>query len=167
MNLQKNNLKFTFIAALIPTLLFPALFPAFRIQFMIPFLITLYYQRSYIDCLWGSLLCGLIMDLLSQNHRLGLYGMIFCMTTMILYRQRRNFFADTVTTLPIMTFFFSVTSTIIHGLLISTFDSKLNLSAAWFFTDLILYPLFDALYAFVFFVLPYWIFGKSRRNCMY
>jgi cell shape-determining protein MreD len=164
MNLQKKNLLFVFLSALALTLFVPVVFPTLKLVFLAPFLIVLLYKKPLITCLWGSLICGLILDILSPHTRLGLYSMNFTLTTGILYAQRRHFFADKASTLPIMTFFFSVISTVIQGVLLNTFEGPFQISWGWLFSDLIVMPLMDASYAFLIFILPYLLFGKPVRK---
>jgi len=102
--------------------------------------------------------------MLSSHSRLGLYAMNFTLTAWILYGQRRHFFADVASTLPLMTFFFSVISTIIQGVLLNTFEGSFQISREWLFSDLVVMPLLDASYAFLVFILPYLLFGKPVRK---
>lgn len=164
MNLQTQSLKLTFFFALIPTICFPTLFPTLHLIYLAPYLVTLYYQRPYINCLWGSFLCGLLLDLLSQHHKLGLFAANFCLTTVILFPFRRNFFADTLTTLPIMTYFFSLIASLLQAVMMIGFGQTLQISFSWILTDVVLYPFLDATYAFGFFTLPFWILGKPQRK---
>ncbi|MFQ5728737.1 MAG: mreD [Waddliaceae bacterium] len=164
MNLQKKNLLFAFLGTLLFTLFVPVILPALKLLFFVPFLVILFYRKPLITCLWGSLICGLILDMLSSHSRLGLYAMNFTLTTWILYGRRRHFFADNASTLPIMTFFFSVVSTIIQGILLNTFEGHFQMSWEWLFSDLAVMPLLDASYAFLIFILPYLLFGKPGRK---
>jgi rod shape-determining protein MreD len=164
MNLERKSIGFVFIASLFFVLCFPALFPSWRLMFFAPFLIILFYQKPFLTCLWISLLCGLLLDLLSSHVRIGMYAIDYCLTTWILYQQRRNFFADSLSTLPLMTFFFSVLATILQLGLIYVFQQKVIVSWQWVFTDLIYMPVFDALFAFSFFVLPAALIGKRPRR---
>lgn len=95
---------------------------------------------------------------------MGLYAVSFCLTTAVLYGQRRNFFADSLSTLPLMTYFFSSLSTLVQLLLLYSFGQGVMISWDWFLTDLIYMPALDALYAFSFFILPAVIFGRPQRR---
>ncbi len=164
MNLQNKNLVLTFLTTLCLTLFIPALCPFIRLTFFAPFLIILYYQRPFLACLWFSFLCGALLDLLSSHQRLGVFAVSYCLTTAILFGQRRNFFADSITTMPIMTYFFCFLSTLSQAVLIYIFDRGLTLSWGWTLADLLLMPLFDAGYAFGVFILPSLLFGKPQRR---
>lgn len=163
-NLDRKRLDFTFGICLLFALGLPVLFPLARLTFFAPFLIIACYKASLKKCLWMALLCGVIVDLLSSYTRFGLYSVDYCLTTALLYPQRRNFFADSLSTLPIMTFFFASLSTLIMAILIYSIDNKNVLSAGWIFTDLIIMPAFDAIYAFMLFILPAIFFGQRQRR---
>lgn len=93
-NLDRKRLDITFGICLLFALGLPVLFPLTRLTFFAPFLIIAYYKASLKKCLWVALLCGVIVDLLSSYTRFGLYSVDYCLTTALLYPQRRNFFAD-------------------------------------------------------------------------
>lgn len=163
-NLDYKRLDLTFGICLLLALGLPVLFPLARLTFFAPFLIIACYKTSLKKCLWLALLCGIAIDLLSSYTRFGLYSVDYCLTMAFLYPQRRNFFADSLSTLPIMTFFFASFSTLIMGILIYSVENKNVLSWGWVFTDLIVMPAFDAIYAFTLFILPALFFGKRQRR---
>lgn len=164
MNLDSKNPWLIFFIALLLTVYVPALLPGFKLLFFAPLIIILYYQKSYSFCLWISLICGLILDILSSFNHLGIFALNFSVTTALLYGYRRNFFADSLTTLPLMTFFFSVIFTIFQSILIYTFEGKLILSWKWFMTDLILLPAGDAVFGFACFIFPHFLLGRRPRR---
>lgn len=164
MNLSQKSPFWVFCGTFTALILMPVLLPQVRLLFLVPFLIIVYYQKSYAKALWLSFLCGLILDLLNSHLLFGFYALNYTLTTGILYGQRRNFFADSLSTMPLMAFFFALTSTLIQLLLIYIFDRELALSWKWALTDLFLMPLADALYAFSCFILPFYLFGKKPRR---
>lgn len=164
MNLYSKRLDVAFLLALLPTLFMPALFPGLRFFFFVPFLIILFYQKKLVVCLWASLLAGLLLDLLSSHSRLGIYAFAYVCTTLVLYRYKRHFFADSLSTLPLMTFFFSALTSFMQLLLIYTFEKKIQLGFEWWITDLIVYPIGDAVYGFCIYIVPGWVFGKPIRK---
>lgn len=164
MNLERKSILFAFLATLCFTLLMPVLLPNWRLMFFAPFLVILYYRKSYLVCLWSSLLCGLAFDLLVLDTRIGFHAIAYCLTTWILYGQRRNFFADSISTLPLMTFFFSFIATAIQTTLLYIFEQRAELSWRWAFTDLICMPACDALFAFTWFILPAVCFGSRPKR---
>jgi len=164
MNLHYKNLKLLFIFCLLATLIVPATFPSIRLYFFIPFIITSYYQKPLLTCLWYSIACGLIIDLLSADSRLGFHAVIYSLSTMILYNQRKNFFSDYVTTLPIMTFFYSLISTSLETGIYYGVGKASFFTIKWFACDIVLMPLFDAMFAFTTLILPFIILGKKQRK---
>lgn len=164
MNLERKHLSLILLIALILVLIGPVLFPSWRLNFFAPFLIVLYYQKSYLACLWASFFCGLILDLLSADTRFGIHALEYCLTTAILYGQRRNFFSDSLVTLPLMTFFFSVVATVIEWVASYIFGNEIGVTWQWMVTDLLYMPAWDAACAFLLFILPVFIFGKPPRR---
>lgn len=164
LSLDQKNLNLTFIFCLVLTLIIPSLFPYVRLSFFAPFLIISCYQKQLPACLWIALFCGLILDLLSSQTRLGIQALSFCLTLIILYPQKRNFFADSLSTLPIMTFLFTSISSLGMAVLLYSLEMKNVLSWQWLATDLIMMPALDALFAFCSFILPALIFGKPRKR---
>lgn len=102
------------------------------------------------------------MDLLSEYEHFGIYALDYCLTIALLFPQRRNFFADSLSTLPAMTFLFASFSTFMMGILLYNIEMVDLFSWSWTLTDLILMPLMDAAYAFICFILPALLFGKPR-----
>jgi rod shape-determining protein MreD len=164
-----NRILFLFFYALAIAITFPTLFPQLRLMFFAPFLVFVFYHKNKILSLWISLLCGLIVDLLSAQTRLGFYALNYCLTTSILYSQKRNFFEDSLMTLPVMTFFFSFLSTFIQFCLLYIFGQGLLLSWEWVNNDLLWMPFKDALYAGIAFSLPALFFPKlpKRRTILF
>lgn len=163
-NLDKKNLKLTFALCLILTVAIPSVFPTFRLMFFVPFLVIAMYQNSRITSLWLAFACGMILDLLSSSARLGIYALSFCLTMFMIYPQRKNFFADSLSTLPIMTFAFSATSTTLLACILYIIDMHNIFSWPWFFSDIIIMPAADAAYAFALFILPAMLTGKRIRR---
>lgn len=158
------NLTFFFILSFLLSLFGPVLFPSFKLFYFAPFLCTCFYHKSYSSTLWISLCCGLILDLLSAPLRFGLYALNYTLTSGLLYSKKQHFFEDELSTLPILTFLFSVLSTLIQVGLLYIFDASLRLSWNWVSTDLLIMPSLDGVYAFICFNLPILLFGKTRRK---
>lgn len=162
--LNQKRLDFCFIFCLLLTLITPNLFSYIHLSFFAPFLIITCYKKNLATSLWLALGCGLILDLLSSHPRLGIHALNFCFTVAILYPQKRNFFADSLSTLPIMTFFFAIISSVVMAILLYSIEMKKVFSFDWLITDLIIMPAFDAVFAFCCFILPALMFGKRRRR---
>lgn len=164
MSLQNRSLMLAFLTTLCFTLFVPTLFPFIRLTFFAPFLIITYYQRNFLSSLWIAVVCGTIMDLISSTPRLGLYALNYTLTTFLIYNQRRHFFADSLSTMPIMVFLFCLFSTLMQVLQMYIFDQQVVVSWGWALTDLAIMPSFDALFGFLWFVLPHVLFGKPVRR---
>jgi rod shape-determining protein MreD len=110
------------------------------------------------------LICGLILDLLASHTPFGMHALNFTLTSFFLYRIKQNFFEDSLATLSIMTFFFSVVSTGIQLIQFYLIGKGLILTFDWFVSDLIIMPAFDALYALISFTLPALFFSKPQKH---
>ncbi len=158
MNLYWKRLDAAFIIGLIGILFAPHT----RLLFFSPFLVVLYYKRPLVTALLGSLFCGLVVDILSSEAHLGMVGINYILVTALLYRFKYNFFPDSITTLPLLTFLFGTLSALVDMILMFAFDHPMSIHGDWMWTDLIVLPTWDAAYAFVFFVLPGLLFGKRQ-----
>lgn len=155
-----SRLVFLFIYTLCLALCIPPLFPHLHLLFFAPFLVWTFYRKNKIACLWIALISGIFVDLMSTQTRLGHYAFNYCLTTGILYNYRRHLFEDSATTLPFMTFIFSLVSAFNQAILFYIFGYKAALSWAWIKSDLIQMPLLDALYAGIAFSFPALFFSR-------
>lgn len=161
----KNELIIYFSVGLLFTLGMPALFPSVKLFYFIPFLIRCYYRKSLNACLFIALITGLFIDLFSAHSRFGMYSANYVVTTYLLYQQKRNFFEDSYSTLPVMTFLFSLLSTLVQLILMLLLDnSMIRLSFFFLVTDFLLMSFLDAVFAGLVFTLPSFIFGKPTRK---
>ncbi len=164
MNLNYCNKSIFLVLTLLAFIFFPVTFPKLHLFYFVPFIIVSYYQFSFVSSLWVSLACGTLVDCFSVHSFFGLNAFVYCLTTSLLYNQRSNFFADRLSTLPLMTSLFSITATIFFMLCASILERKQIFSSTLFFTDLFIMPVIDSLYAFVFFVLPMHLLQKVTRK---
>lgn len=163
-NLAKKNLFANFLFCLLLTLAIPSIYPSLRLMFLVPFLVIACYQKTLSRTLWIALGCGLILDLLASYTRLGFYAINYCITLGLIYPQRKNFFADSMSTLPIMTFLFSSISAFIVAIMLYVLEMKNIFSPSWIFADMIALPAADAVFSFLVFILPSYILGKPQRR---
>lgn len=164
MSLTRKSLLISFLSTLLLTLFVPAVLPGLQMQFFIPFLIIAFYQKSLLQSLWLALSCGMILDLFSSHEHFGLYPLNFFLTTVLIFGNRKHFFADSLSTLPIMTYTFSVISTALQTLLLHFFEKPIILSWSWVIIDLFLMPSFDATFGFIWFIMPSLLFGSPIRR---
>jgi hypothetical protein len=154
-NLENKNLTAILLTSIILTLFCPSS----KLMFFGPPLIILYYQRPLIHCLAWAIGLGLCMDLLSSYNRFGITALNYFLCTLLLYPQKKHFFSDRLSTLPIMTFLFTAFSLILHAQ-----SQLISLSWGWIATDLLLMPLGDALCAFLLYIAPPLLLGKRVRK---
>lgn len=163
-SLDRQSLPLNFVITLLALFSLPIFAPQWHLAVIAPFLIVSYYQKPFIFSLWASLFCGLLLDLLSSQLPIGFHALAFCVTTLILYPQRRHFFADNLTTLPIMTYLFSTLSTAIQAGLHTILERPISFSWTWVFSELISMPALDSLYSFLIFIFLPFLFEKRQRH---
>lgn len=144
-------------------LLTPVFFPSLHLSFFVPCLIVAFYQKKLIEVLWLAFGFGLLLDLSTSHSFFGLYTSSYCLAVAILYPQKKHFFADYLTTLPVLTFLAAALVTLVQATLFYMLQKNVVLGGAWFLTDILVMPLLDACYAFIIFLLPSLLFGKQRR----
>lgn len=162
MHLARCYIQMIGVVSLWSYLVIPFLFPFAKLTFFAPFLIVVYYQTTYLQSLWLSILCGLLIDCYSVHAFFGLNALGYCVTTVFLYPQKKFFFVDRLTTLPFMTFLFSISITGLFLLFAWILESKSLFFWNLFYADLVLMPIFDALYSFLIFVLPSFCLKRIR-----
>ena len=119
-----------------------------------PFLVIVLYKRPFRQTLAWAVGCGLIMDVLSGYPNLGIHAIAYCGGVAVLKTQKQNFFDYYASTIPVFTYLFASSSTLFLMLLYRFFGSPLEMSGYWILTDLLIYPAFDALYAYLIYTLP-------------
>lgn len=164
MNLYSKNLILCFFAALLMTLFHSAFHTSWAFCYFAPFLVIVFYQKPLRTALWISLGCGLLLDSLSSHPKFGLHATAFVMTASLLYGQKKRFFADHLSTLPIMTFFYSLISTCILISLHGICEKSFPVSKVGLFTDCIAMALADGILAFGYYILPFILLGKTPRR---
>lgn len=165
MFLDKKSLPLAFALALFFTLVIPILVPGLTFYFFAPVVVIAMYQKSRLGACWVAFGCGVILDILYAQDRFGPFIASFMVATIVIYSQKRHFFADTLITLPVMTYLFSLAVTAFQLLLIAGMERSVNISFKWIVTDLIFMPMLDGIFAFLIFIAPAFLFGiKPRRG---
>lgn len=159
-DLDKKSLTLTFFTSLFLTLIIPVISPAWRLTFFAPCLIVCIYQNSLAATLSLAIACGVIIDLFTSHSNLGIHATAYSAAILLIYSRKKHVFADSITTLPLMTFLFSSLATLGLAVVLHLLDLKDLFSWKWAGTDLIIYPFIDAFYAFTVFILPALLFGK-------
>jgi len=133
----------------------------FKLIYFAPLIIFLFYNISFISILWLAALVGFLQDLFSSNF-LGLNAISYLVVSIFLYREKK-YFNDKPINLSIFTYVFSMIFSILSPILLFVFDKKISLSITWIITDIVLYPMLDGIYAFVFFAMPIVFFEYLRK----
>ncbi len=142
----------------------PIFFPSLHLIFFAPFLVLCFYRCSLSQCLWWSLACGFMIDLLASQTRLGVYAFNYCLTTICIYRYKFHFFEDRLSTLPAMTFCFACLSTLIQAAIFYLTGKPFSISWEWIKNDLFLSPFQNALYAACLFTFPFVFMLHFKRR---
>jgi rod shape-determining protein MreD len=142
-------------------MIFFSCFINIRFIYFAPLIVFLFYRFTFISILWTSIILGFLQDLFSTNF-FGINAICYFLTSAILYREKR-FFNDKPINLSIFTSIFSLIFSVFNPFLFFIFDKKINLSIKWVGADLVILPLLDGIYAFIFFALPILLFEKLIR----
>ena len=141
-----------------------ALYPGIKLAYYAPLIVTCYYRLPFILCLWVSISCGLVLDILSSNHMFGMHALNYCISTLLIYGRKQNFYEDSISTIPVLTAFFSATSTLLQLGLLYTLGSNFAITLEWIVTDVILMTLLDSIYAFSCFTLPFILLNMRPKR---
>ncbi len=147
-------LWFPFFLASAITIFGGVLLPSVQLLAFSPFFALVYNRKSFIASLWIAILCGILSDLLCSQLKFGLYALNYCLTTTLIYQQKKHFFEDKPTALSLFTVLISSTSTFLQLLLTYAFDKGLPFSWKLVLTDLIEMPFIDGVYAYLWFFCP-------------
>lgn len=138
-----------FLFSLVPA----ALFPSLKLFTFLPFLIIALYKKPLLSALWMALGIGLLFDLFSGAETFGRWAIAYTACLYLLSPLKRFFFEDSLTTLPLLS--------ALYSLLLTLWMLSFSLS------DLLLYPLFDALFALLIFTLPMRLLPRQMRRAYF
>jgi hypothetical protein len=139
----------------------------FDLSFVATPLVMLMYNARASVLYWVALFTGLTLDIIEMSPRLGFLGLAYLLSSWWLFPWRVYFFKDSKITLPVMTFLFSVGTSLAELLIALFFDLAISHPApSWFFLN----PLSNAAVSIVVFVLPsyFWQLYRERirrRRC--
>lgn len=139
-------------------------FPSLNLLSFAPFFALLFMRKSFLSCLWISTLCGLLVDLLNAKFHFGFCALNFCLTTLLIYTQKRNFFEDRLFSLSCFTALISAVSSLIQLIFLALFEKHFPFKLQLLFTDLLLMPVVDALYGFFWFTCPMKIYQNIIKR---
>lgn len=162
--MKKNSLFIPFLLALSATLVTPIYFPGIRLVTFAPFLALLFLRDSFYRSLVISITLGLFLDLLSSHFRFGTHALSYAAATAILYFQRIHFFEDRPLSFCLFSSLIASVVTFCQLVLLSIFSKRFHFTLLSFFTDVVVSPLFDGLYAFLWFTCPLLVVILAKRT---
>lgn len=127
-------------------------------NFFAPLIVYSFYRLKRINVLWLALFAGFLSDLAAFSDPY-IHIIAYPLAAFILYPQKQNFFIDSISTYPLLTFIYSSLTTLILWAILA-----FPISFAFLFKDLIYYPSIDALMAFAFLTLPQIVWGPRNRK---
>jgi hypothetical protein len=158
---RSSGIFISSFVAILMTLLFPSLVSNIEINTLAPIVIILLYHRTMMTTAWSALLLGCLLDVVHASPRLGFFGTSYLLSCFVIASLRRYFFKEALSTLSIMTCLFALLLALLQPILALLFElPAFPCTLRWIATDLVLMPLADALYAFVFFSLPHFIYTR-------
>lgn len=163
-HLRKKSLFASFLAAALLLLILPSIGLNWRLHYFLPPLIICLYQKPLQQCLWLSIIFGLVVDVVSGMDILGIYPLAYFAAILCIHHYKQFFFADSWFTLPVLT---AIGSCVVSlGLIISLYllNKNIQLSPMLLLLDCFLMALYDSLYAFTIFVLPAILCNYRRHD---
>lgn len=152
--MKRPPLFFFFLLALLALVFGAKLFPPIRLLSFAPFFSILFMRKSFLTSLWIAALCGLLSDLFSIELRLGVSAVCSVGAAAATYHLKHYFYEDNFFSIPLYTAAISAVFSAIQFILVRhLFDFSL-----------LLMPLLDALYGFVWFTCPRMVYSFARRT---
>jgi cell shape-determining protein MreD len=154
-------LIFPFVFTLLACFAIPLWFPYLPLTYFPPLLALSCMKYSRKKATWINAIAGIACDLLSTQSPFGAQTAIFILATALLYRQRDHLYLHKRFSLPFFTYLFSITT--ISMKLVLFFGQEGFHAFSWkgITIQLLLMPLCDALYAFLWFR---WFLPKKQEN---
>lgn len=166
LSLKQVPLLFPFGLALSATCFLSSVLAGATLLPFAPFLTLTYYRLSLSKALWAAFGCGLIVDLLSSYHRFGITSLTFCLTSFILYRQKRHFFQDKPIAFSLFSAIVSSFLTLTKLGILSLTEAPIRLNFTSAISDLVVMPLGDGVFAFLWFTCPIWVYHYFQKHGM-
>lgn len=149
-----------FLLACALTLIAPLFNLALPLHFLAPYLVIALYQRPKKILYFHTFLCGFLLDLLNAQTPFGFWTLIYILSMQILTRLKPLFSIEKILSLSLLTFVFSISSTLFYALLSPFFCAKMHFSLKWVIIDGLFLPFCDAISALLLFALPYKLFSR-------
>lgn len=139
-----------------------ALFPFFFVHAFAPFLVWQILTQKMSTTFFRSFIAGLFVALFS-SAKMGLYPLLFCLCTYLVFFLRPYFYKDKPWHFAILTSIYSASSFFLFSLLSYIFDKRFPISEKWFMTDCFIMSIIDGIYAMICFSFPLWMINKGRK----
>ncbi len=138
-----------------------SLFSRLDVHFFAPPLVMLITMGTLMQTMTTSLIIGCFLDIATHSPRLGFIALSYLLTSYTLYSCKRLLTHDSFVSLPLLTYIFSMLTSLFHIIIAFLFDIPLpSQTAAWIIQDAFLMPLFDVAYAIFVFSLPHYLFSR-------
>jgi len=121
--------------------------PSWPLLFFAPYIVACSYRFGLMPTLWRTLGVSLLVNFFSSSEGFGLIALSYSLSSLLLFVHIRTFFADNWSTLPLMTYLFSLYSSLFYFLLFPIFGQSFCLTPRVMITEILLSPLSDALLA--------------------
>lgn len=153
---------FPYLLCLLGLVVNEALFPQVHLFVFAPFLALLVIRKQLLASLWLGALSGLTLDLLSSNFRFGLYATSFLATILAIYKLKNLFFEEKAHALAVFSVLVAMVFTVIEASLLSFFGHLPPFTLKTLTIDFLILPLFDGLFSFFWFSMPFKVYKKGR-----
>ncbi len=159
--MKRPPLLFFFLLALLALIFGANAFPSTRLISFAPFFAIVFLRKPFLASLWIAALCGLLVDLFTIDIRFGVFSLCSVATAALTFQLKRYFYEENLFSIPFYTAVISAVFSAIQFVLIRhlvTFNLQMLLSS------LLIMPLVDALYGFVWFTCPRMIYCFLKRT---
>lgn len=131
----------------------PSLVGVLPLVYFAPCLVLSFYYLSLNGSIWCGISTGLLVDLFSSHSGLGLHAFTYALCVFLLYPLKFHLFKEKFSTLPLLTFCFSLILNLLQ-ILFYFITTPLSLSLSFFLEEWIVFPFLNFLYALLFFKIP-------------
>lgn len=162
--MRKIPLIIPFFLALFAQLYGSIFLPSFRFLAFAPFFAIAFQRLTLYQSLWTAVFIGLLIDLISPSLRFGFFSLNYFLTSWIAYRQKSLFFEDKTISFFFYTAFISCIASTLQLTLLLSSSSRFPIHLSFLFSDLLIMPLIDGVYAFFWFTCPLRVYTLIRKK---
>lgn len=144
--MKRSSLFLLFIICLLIDLIFQSWSSQLKFTYFAPFFVLSAKQQTRHQILLTSFFIGVFLDLIDNNLPFGFYTLLLSILALLQPIWRGNFFQNKNGSLSFSLITFVQLWTFISVILAKGFSIPFKASWEWFFSDVIVYPLFDLVY---------------------